>query len=457
MLPEKALLEDFLMSVDPKDLHKSLISKNGILTIFGKEYKCIKTILNVIYMHHGFILDSVDLDHKIILMIQQVPICLYTDEYGMLWSQRLLSPLVNANKQEIENRLQLAFRDTSAIKQIILKKSTKKIDDDSDPIHFLSGTQQHMSHYLWNHLSSLWDISYFLQAYEKLYLNIVDRSELYGEIAQIVPTTSFIPYYIKNYNRSAMSLVDGVCIEPYYKIPIPHPLCQKIIQFASQQSDEKTMALNASIDDISICLAPRFGSRECMNLDKLLAELLTQLTKKCSERRCHLNLFIYLSTRFSSQVSAEQTETKSPLDWPQRLQSFLNIAHRYPNIQVQVLDNQSFSSTLAALKNCNFVISEWGASMALTSWLLALPAIVLAPTTLINQISKDPTYSLSSKDMWGSYIYEAHHGPLYFCKNTPESDKPSGSPKISQAFSDSYHSDLESFSNHLIHLLSIYA
>lgn len=456
MLLEKALFEDYLMSVDPKDLHKSLISKNGVLTIFGKKYKCIKTILNVLYMHHGFILDSVDLDHKIILMFQQVPICLYTDEYGMLWSQRPLSPLVNANKQEIENRLQLAFRDTSAIKQIILKKSTKNNVDDSDPIYFLSGTQQHMSHYLWNHLSGLWDISYSLQDYENLNLNIVDRSELYGDVTQILTTTSFHHYCIQNYNRSVMSLVDGLCIEPYYKMPIPNLLCREIIQFASQQSDEKIIVSNASIDEINVCLAPRFGSRECINLDKLLAELLAQLTKRCSERRCHLNLFVYLATRFYCDSARDKKNQDLLKDYGIRLRSLIECTNEYSLVNLKLLEDEPFSNTLSYLKKCNFVVSEWGASMALTSWILALPSIVLAPSSVISKFCGDRNYALSKKDMWGSYVNEANHGPIYFCGNILNSNKVDTDVKLTRAHSESYCSDLASFSHHLSHMISIY-
>ena len=422
-----------LSSIDSKEFHLLLIKNRGRIVLDSIDLICCKTFLNVVYMHHAYLFFCPDLNDFILYINVNQPVCVYSRTSGLEWFRR--NAYLAEREELITGRLNKILNTIDINPHSLI--DTNKIGQRDMHISFISGTQQHMSHYLWNHLASLWSLRHLLNSRVGTKFVIIKGSELYGPLTQIFNLQNFEVVYLDSYDRSSFTEIDGICIEPYYLSAISSALCTKIININTHSFHEKDSHTTVN-DTLTITIALRTDNRTCNNILDIFDAIHEVL--ECKHPGVSIDLNFYLRTSFTND-SLTSLESDKIFKKIQIIRSEVKKSSLNSKIgEMAFLYEDSLGFTFNKLSKSNFCISEWGASMAITRWILHLPTIVLVNNQLHQSLIDIETASLSKHQRWGNYISESDGSLLYICNSAK--DFIDSNKTTSRVMTDNYCVDL---------------
>lgn len=440
------LLES-LGRLEPDQLHSMLLSNDACITIAEYELRCRYTFLNIVYMHHAFCFVHEDSGLCLHYIIQNTPICALISGWVDVHWYPIVSPFVASRKSHIESRIKSI--DASLRMGIINQLSEiKKWLYPAAEISFFSGNQEHMSHYLWNHLGAFWRLRKLISLYDRSKLYVISDSQKYGFVDQLMELNNLETEIILDHKRDEVTAVMGCCIEPYSTGIISSNLQSQILKQAHSLSNSNRRVKRTN--SLRILIALRTGGRSCLNYLEILRELFDEMEKQ-RQSGYVLEFIIYLSTKFNSAPFLDESII---MRYDQLREVFKEIGP--PGLLdscIFLLDND-FSSTISLLETCDFCISEWGASMALTRWILGLPSIVLGPRSLIDQLGQLSLANTDKVPAWGNYLIEAKGSTYRLCL-ADDCEQSTYSP-VTRVFAIDYNVDLKSFRRELLYMLSLF-
>ena len=152
----------------------------------------------------------------------------------------------------------------------------------NQPIKVLSGSQSHLAHYLWNHLSALYRFFEYAVTHSGRIDEIVvyKDSELFGSLPSIFTKLGRLQVNTIELNKFnpgheiAGSLQLGIILEPYENGLIPAPLANAIVSLSNLSFSRP---LTFGSDSTVIAYGIRIGNRRPTNRHELFSILILSL------------------------------------------------------------------------------------------------------------------------------------------------------------------------------------
>ena len=151
----------------------------------------------------------------------------------------------------------------------------------NQPIKVLSGSQRHLAHYLWNHLSALYRFFEYAAIHSGRIGEIVvyKDSELFGSLPSIftklgqlqLQVNTIEPDKFNPGHEIAGSLQLGIILEPYENGLIPAPLANAIVSLSNLSFSRP---LTFGSDSTVIAYGIRIGNRRPTNRHELFKAFL---------------------------------------------------------------------------------------------------------------------------------------------------------------------------------------
>jgi hypothetical protein len=272
----------------------------------------------------------------------------------------------------------------------------------NQPIKVLSGSQSHLAHYLWNHLSALYRFFEYAVTHSGRIDEIVvyKDSELFGSLPSIFTKLGRLQVNTIELNKFnpgheiAGSLQLGIILEPYENGLIPAPLANAIVSLSNLSFSRP---LTFGSDSTVIAYGIRIGNRRPTNRHELFKAFL----ESSLEHFDSLVIVIDVSSRMFNlkELSPQQKDSS----WSAVSELKQIAADISPLITIYPLVDSPIYQTISILQHSLFGVYEWGANLTWFSWILRKPVVAFCPPKVRNQLIE----SQQRASCWGSYFWES--------------------------------------------------
>lgn len=388
-MTDLAIVASILKSVRVSDFYLGCLGDawnlDGDITIF-----VTGSIPNFRHTYHCYSCKLSSSGEPFLLLIQAYIEGFYSIKTGLLYRDPNCY-LANAHDEEALTRdLHCAF--LSIQDSLDYKRNSS--------LSVLSGSQSHLAHYFWNHLSALW--RFMSAAQSRLHgrgieLMVIPNSELFGPLEKILNSFNFITYMPVNENLQTMSnnnvFSPIIFIEPYENLFIPQALCDSIVLLARTLHEQN----HTSTYRTYVYGARPYTRRPTNRRDIFLHYLEAVNRFSGPESRIILDITSRLCGKDDSYFP-EVDEIKS------QVEDLIHIGHSaFPSIRIMPLVSCPIHQTISILYESNFGIYEWGATLTWYSWILRKPVVALAPPSVLEKLKA----SQNNLQTWGSFFWES--------------------------------------------------
>jgi hypothetical protein len=262
----------------------------------------------------------------------------------------------------------------------------------------LSGSQSHLAHYLWNHLSALWRLCSHSSNVNgsRISLYAYPNSQLFGSLARILQRFQHLELNV-DYNlpsplaQGSYVLYPYVFIEPYENGFIPEALTSTIREMALETHSQSTIKLKRVYS-----YGARVHSRRALNRDSIFKSYVESLASRANGP---FTLVIDISSRMNRETSQPDDPESDIL--ASHLAELATAISK--DIDIIRLVNSPILETLSKLSNCELGVYEWGANLTWFSWILRKQVVSLMPPTAAIRLRE----SSLRLETWGSFFWES--------------------------------------------------
>lgn len=272
---------------------------------------------------------------------------------------------------------------------------------ENKPATVLSGSQSHLAHYLWNHLSALYRFLDYamLKSHRIEEILISKNSELFGSLTSIFPNLSNLPVKIVESIESShggeIRLEHKIILEPYENSFVPTHLSNTIARFSSQAFNCSEIISSSSR---VIAYGIRIGNRRPINRHQIFIMFLQSSLKEFGSS---LLIIVDVSSQMFGSKGVVPLSREESLAAVKELREIASAISS--DIRIFSLIETPIHQTISTLKHSIFGIYEWGANLAWFSWILRKPVLALCPPSVRTRLIE----SQQLISCWGSYFWEA--------------------------------------------------
>jgi hypothetical protein len=377
------------------------------------------TITNISHTFHGYIF-STDKGYVIAIVQACLDAILFCEDKSVVL--RHPNCYLHNKTLEVVESFNSVFPDTS-----LIPPSTAPLQ-----VALLSGSQAHLAHYLWNHLSGLNRIIYSSRLPDNLTVYIVNKSQQYGKIADIFPEIAGDIRHLESDFASTPKYFNEAVIEPSDNDSIPLSLRIRIMKANSIPLIMMGPTYGQAQEALYVVIGPRFTGRKLINRLSCYETLFKEMKSFGIDKAVIvLDVCSKVDSRSGHGISFSEVDQLSD-----QIRSILRTNDL--TYEVEIIYDLPLPDTLDLLGRSSFGFYEWGAGLAKMNWLMGKPCIVSAPTSALDHFAS----SFISRHTWGSYLWEAMMTTPYLVSS--DDQQVSDTKKLNQYESDDYSANLES-------------
>jgi hypothetical protein len=296
----------------------------------------------------------------------------------------------------------------------------------------LSGSQSHLAHYLWNHLSALWRLCCYSSNVNcnRLSLCIYPNSQLFGSLARILQDFKHLDLSIDCKLRPPLAqgnyaLYPYIFIEPYENGFIPQDLINRIKEMALEDYTK-----HAARSKKTYSYGARIYTRRPLNRDIIFQGYIKSLASWINGP---FTLMIDISSRMNREI-IQSDDPEGNLLACHLTELATDISK---DVEIIPLVDSPILETMSYLSNCELGVYEWGANLTWFSWILKKQVVSLMPPTAATRLRE----SSLKLETWGSFFWES---------DTPPPLVPESHPTESSSLSPDAHSHRFSADDYIV-------